>query len=340
MAPLENISLALHTTFGIGGPARYFTEATNVAELREACDFARSRKVPLFVLGGGSNILVSDAGFPGLVIKNEIRGLTETIKGDSITIKVGAGESWDKFVGHCVEKGYWGPENLSLIPGSVGAAPVQNIGAYGREVKDIIESVSVFNSVTGEEERFSNEQCAFTYRDSVFKRETAKNLIITSVTFKVSLSSKPNISYKDLTEYFTLRRNVNPSIAEIRRAVIDIRTQKFPSLSVVGTAGSFWKNPIISAESFNKLKAIYPELPAHGTLAGTVKISLAWVLDNICKVKGYSKGTVRLFARQPLVLVAEKGSKASDVLAFAKEIEVLVKDKTGIDIEKEVCVLE
>lgn len=340
MVPRENISMAPYTTFGVGGPARYFTVAESVKDLREACEFARSRKLPVFVLGGGSNILVSDDGFSGLVIKNEIRGIKESRQGNKVVIDVGAGESWDGFVFDCVEKGYWGAENLSLIPGTVGGAPVQNIGAYGKEAKDIIESVTVFDYALSEERKISNKDCEFAYRDSIFKKETAKHLIITSVTFKFSLDARPDISYKDLTEYFILRRVINPSIGEIRGAVIDIRTQKFPNLTMTGTAGSFWKNPIISKETFNRLKTRYPDMTSYPAGNGLVKVSLAWILDNVCGLKGFSKGSIRLFSRQPLVLVADKGSKTRDVLAFASEIEAIVKDKTGIDIEKEVFVLE
>lgn len=336
----ENISMAPYTTFGVGGLARYFAVAEKVQDLHDACEFARSRKLRVFVLGGGSNILVSDDGFPGLVIKNEIKGVKESRNGSDVTIEVGAGESWDKLVSDCVEKRYWGAENLSLIPGTVGGAPVQNIGAYGREAKDIIEFVTVFDSVLSEEKRMSNKDCEFAYRDSIFKKETAKHLIITSVTFKFGLDAKPNTSYKDIAEYFALRRVINPSIGEIRRAVIDIRTQKFPNLTMTGTAGSFWKNPIISKEAFDRLKALYPDMTSHPAGNGMVKVSLAWILDNVCNLKGFSKGLIRLFSRQPLVLVADRGSKTKDVLAFASEIEAIVKDKTGIDIEKEVFVLE
>ncbi len=338
--PQENELLAPHMTFGIGGAARYMAAVGSVEELREAVAFAAEKKVSLVVLGGGSNVLVSDSGFGGIVIKNEIKGLREKKEGDFVFVEAGAGEGWDDLVAYAVGHGYGGVENLSAIPGTVGAAPIQNIGAYGVEVGSVIESVNVFDSLSGQERTLSNADCAFAYRDSVFKHSEGKHLIVTSVVFRLSLSFVPNLLYKDVKEYFAMRGQANPSMQDVRDAVTLIRRGKFPSLFEVGTAGSFWKNPIVSVALFEKLSLAYPDMPSFDAGEGLRKIPLAWILDRVCGLKGYVLGKVRLFERQPLVVVAEKGATFGDVQACAAHVEGLVFDKTGIRVEKEVFVLE
>lgn len=330
----ENTPLAPLTTFGIGGKARYFAAVSSVYELQEACAEAVKRGVRVFVLGGGSNVLVSDGGFDGLVVKNEIKGMRETIDGDQVLIEAGAGESWDAFVAHCVDQRYWGVENLSYIPGTVGAAPVQNIGAYGVEVGSVIESVKTVDARTGKEERYANRECKFSYRDSVFKRSDSRHLVITSVVFRLSLKPTPNLAYKDLHDRFP--GQIAPTIGQIRESVIAIRSAKFPDLSKTGTAGSFWKNPIIGKTLFGTLRTTYPLLPSFPVDDSSVKVPLAWILDNACNLKGYMRGKVGLYGKQPLVLVAEKGATQADVDALDEEVAVIVKQKTGIAIEREV----
>ncbi|MFA6158658.1 MAG: UDP-N-acetylmuramate dehydrogenase [Candidatus Paceibacterota bacterium] len=332
----EHIPLAPHTTFRIGGEARYFCAVTSREELLEAFAFADSRKVKTLVLGGGSNILIGDSGFPGLVIQMNLRGIREEVAGDLVRLEVGAGESWDGLVSFCVDRGYWGMENLSLIPGTVGAAPVQNIGAYGTEAKDIVESVSVVRPATGESRLLSNAECGFGYRDSVFKRVDGKGLVITGVTFVLSKKPRPNLSYKDLGEYFAAHGIATPALSDVRDVVISIRKSKFPDLSRFGTAGSFWKNPVISLEAFTALRATHPLAPSYPAGFGAVKVPLAWVLDVVCGLKGHVEGPVHLFSNQPLVLTVEKGATAAQVDAFARSIESVVRAKTGIIIEREV----
>jgi UDP-N-acetylmuramate dehydrogenase len=336
----ENELLAPYTTFGIGGATRYMMTIGSLEELREAAAFAIQKNSVIVVLGGGSNMLVSDNGFEGLVIKNEIKGIVEKKEGDTVFVEAGAGESWDDLVAYAVQRGYGGLENLSAIPGTVGAAPIQNIGAYGVEVKSVIESVKVFDPFLGQEKVFSNADCAFSYRDSMFKHPDGKHLIVTSVVFRLSASFVPNLSYKDVKEYFAARNNTTPSIQEVRDAVTEIRRGKFPDLSEVGTAGSFWKNPIVSVAFFEKLATRYPDMPSFEAGEGLRKIPLAWILDRVCKLKGYAYGKARLFERQPLVVVAEKGASFYDVQACAEHVEDVVLETTGIDIEKEVFVLE
>lgn len=330
-----HVSLAPYTTFKIGGKADFFCRVSSGNELQEALRFAHEKQIPFFVLGGGSNVLIADEGYGGLVIKNEIKGFVEQERGDTVLITVGAGEWWDDVVSKTVTLGLWGLENLSLIPGTVGASPVQNIGAYGVEVMNVIDSVSAVHGVTGEEKIFTNAECGFAYRTSIFKKTEYKKYIITSVTFALSRIPRPILSYKDVKEFFATKNIVAPSQREIREAVIAIRTQKFPDLSAVGTAGSFWKNPIISDELYGSLGTQHRDMPAFPSPVG-VKVSLAWILDHVCHLKGYALGRVHLFNKQPLVVVAEQGSSALDVNRLADFVVQDVKEKTGIDIEREV----
>lgn len=343
----KDIPLAPYTTLKVGGRAAFFAVAKSEEDLKEALAYASAESLPFFILGGGSNLLVSDAGFSGLVIKMEMDGSSFEKKGGDVFVTAWAGESWDELVAQTVEWNLWGLENLSAIPGSVGAAPVQNIGAYGVEAMSVIHEVRAIDAETGQVKTFSNADCGFTYRESIFKRPESKRFVITSVTFKLSSKPKPILLYNDLKERFV---SVTPSQnlqKEIREAVIAIRASKFPDYSVVGTAGSFWKNPIVPRAAFEELSKRYPGMPsfpAHAT-AGTrdvgqddteVKIPLAWILDKVCNLNGYSKGPVSLFQKQPLVLVAQTGATASQVETFAAHIKALVKEKTGIEIEREV----
>jgi UDP-N-acetylmuramate dehydrogenase len=331
----ENIPLAPYTTFKVGGNARYFCSVKDIEGLKGALAFARARNLCIFILGGGSNIVIADVGFDGLVIKMDMKGASYEKKGQDIFVTAWAGEAWDDLVAKSVEWGAWGMENFSLIPGTVGAAPVQNIGAYGCEAKDTIESVQVIDSSTGEEKILSNSDCGFGYRDSFFKSSAGKSLVIVSVTFKLSAAPKPNLAYKDLKEFF-VNQTATPSHGEIREAIIKIRTGKFPDLSVIGTAGSFWKNPVMTQGQYDHLKAQYPNTPSFPAPAGMIKVPLAWILDNVCHLKGMMKGNVGLFEKQPLVLVAKKGATAAEIKAFESEIRATVKQNTALDIEPEV----
>ncbi len=335
----ENVSLAPLTTFKIGGVAMYFCVAKNQNDVQQAILFSKEKKLPIFILGGGSNVLISDHGFNGLVIKNEIFGIKYTEDVDSVIVEVGAGEVWDDLVSSTVVKGLSGIENLSGIPGLVGAAPVQNIGAYGSEIKDCVTFVETVNLKDGDYKIFSNDECKFSYRDSFFKSEAGKNYIITKVTLKLSKNASPNISYKDLKEHFTKIGNDKPNPKEIRETVLSIRAGKMPDFQKLGTAGSFFKNPIITKTHFEELKNKFPLLPGHDVGENLVKVPLAWILDNVCALKGYNKGFVGLYEKQPLVVVTKKGATTNAVLSLAKEIEEEVFKKTKIKIEKEVCII-
>lgn len=323
--------LARHTTFRIGGPARFFIEVKTVPDLVEAVAYTAMAKLPYLTLGGGSNLLISDAGFDGVVIKVEVEGIEFPEKD---LLVVGAGEVWDDVVAAAVSRNLSGIENLSYIPGNAGAAPVQNIGAYGAEIKEVIEWVEVFDPLIMGVRSLTNSECRFGYRDSLFKSEEGKNLIVTRIAMRLRENGKPNISYKDLAVYFTGKEET--TIAEVRNAVIEIRKKKLPDVAEVGTAGSFFKNPIVTESKYVELVEKYPDLPSFAAGEGFKKIPLAWVLDKICGLNGYKEGNVGLYKTQPLALVNFGGATANDIKNLAASIEAQVKEKTGIEIEWEV----
>lgn len=353
---LEHISLRGLTTFKVGGEARYFCEVTTEEELCEAIDFSKKKALSFFILGGGSNILVADEGFPGLVIKMAIKSIFfdeinggKSNGGERVEVTVGAGQNWDGFVSNCVAAGLYGLENLSGIPGTVGAAPVQNIGAYGVEVKDVIQSVRAFDTQKNAFTELEKNECAFEYRDSIFKKENGR-YIVTAVVFILKKDGAPNILYKDLKEFFagTVPADADasaPTLAAVRRAVLAIRARKLPDVTVpdaLGTAGSFFKNPIISSAHYADLKIKYSDMPSFpaptpaGASGSFVKVPLAWILDHVCGYKGSTKGNVGIYANQALVIVNLGAATAQEIKSFAAEITMNVKEKTGIIIEPEV----
>ncbi len=342
MKILENIQLAEYTTFKIGGPARFFCSVKSVDDVKQAVTFAKEKNIPFFVLGGGSNLLIADAGFNGLVIKVEIMGITNN---EDEIISAGAGEMWDDFVDYTIKNGLNGIENLSAIPGTVGAAPVQNIGAYGVEVGYLISAVNAFDTKEMKEVEISPRDCHFGYRNSMFKHEKGR-YVITHVDFKLKRDGKVSIEYKDLKEYLNkvTADGGNMLIAplQVREAVINVRWNKLPDWNTWGTAGSFFKNPVVSKEKFDELKNKYPELPgfpevdANGKSNGQVKIPLGWILDNVCKAKGVTNGGVGTYKNQALVIVTKVGATATEVVNFTQGLMKQVKDATGITVEAEV----
>lgn len=334
----ENVPLKDHTTFRVGGPARFFAVAHTFKELRELLAHARGHRLPILILGDGSNVLAPDRGWEGIVIKVALRGRDFREEPDGrVFATAAAGESWDDFVADCVSQGYGGLENLSGIPGLVGATPIQNVGAYGVEVKDVIEAVLVLDVARGESKRLTPRECEFGYRDSAFKKNAGR-YVVTSVSFRLGKPHVPKLHYRDLKEYFESFDHA-PSLLEIRQAVIAIRSRKFPDLSVIGTAGSFFKNPTISPDELARLKSRFPELPHFPAGEGKEKISLAWLLDRVCNLRGVTHGTVGSFEHQPLVIVNRGGATADELRAFADYVASCVKEKTGIVIEPEVQIL-
>jgi UDP-N-acetylmuramate dehydrogenase len=333
----ENISLKEYTTMNTGGVARYFVKVESVEEVIQAARFAEQKALPVLVLGGGSNMLISDEGFDGLAIQNNIKGRVFEESEDEVVLTCGAGEVFDEVVAESVARGYWGLENLSAIPGSVGGTPVQNVGAYGVEVSELIVSVEAVDLENFSKIIFTNLECDFSYRESFFKKENGKKYFITSVQFKLRKKSNPKIDYADLKKYFT---NHTPSISEVREAVVAIRSKKFPDWNVVGTAGSFFKNPIVQKELAEAILVDYPELPVYDLEDGTVKIPLGYVLDKICGLKGYREDKIGLFEAQALVLVNYDNATTSEIKTFAAKIAQTVFEKTKIIISPEVRYIE
>ncbi len=323
----EQVPLGPLTTFCIGGPARYFVRVKNVEELKQSLDFSKSRNLEILLLGGGSNVLISDAGFDGLVIKIELSG----VKKEGELLIAGAGENWDALVERAVSNGLWGIENLSGIPGTVGAAPIQNIGAYGSEIKDTLAWVEAFDTRSGAVTRINNTDCGFGYRTSRFKKELGR-FIILRAAFALKKNGAPNVSYKDLADCGKL------NIAQVRAKVLAIRAWKFPDLKKEGTAGSFFLNPMVSTQKAAELAEKYPGLPNFPAQQGQ-KVSLAWLLDNVLHIKGMSVGGARLYEKQPLVIAASRNTSASDVAGLAQKVAWLVRDKFKITIEPEVKII-
>lgn len=328
----ENICLSRLTTLKVGGPARFLWRIEKKEDLFEAFDFIKKNNLPFFVLGGGSNILIDDSGFLGVVLKMEIKGMDLKIE-KGIFLEVGAGENWDEFVAFTVKEGFWGVENLSGIPGTVGASAIQNIGAYGAEVKNVISEVEVFDSEKLEFKILKNKECFFAYRDSIFKKSEGKKFVITKIIFNLSKEPNPSLSYKDLISVFP---EGSSDILAIREAVLKIRAQKFPDLSVYGTAGSFFKNIIVDENKFKDFKAKFSDVVAFDHADDKKKISSGWILDKVLSLRGAREGDVGLFQNQSLVLVNYGKAKAEDIKKFSQKIKSLVKEKTDLEIEEEV----
>jgi UDP-N-acetylmuramate dehydrogenase len=333
----ENVSLAEYTTFKIGGPARFFCNVKDEDELIEAVQFGREKNLRLFILGGGSNILISDKGFPGLVIKIELMGVEYRTEGMTTFVSAAAGELWDDLVADTVERGLYGLENLSAIPGTVGATPVQNIGAYGVDVSSTVHTVRALDKKTLTYVELSNSECKFAYRDSLFLQDRSR-YIITRVEYKLTSDGKVNTKYKDVAEYFAKKNPqiAEPTLSDVRDAIIDIRWNKLPDWKKWGTAGSFFKNPLVTSQKFAELQKEYPGIVGYSDDHGRVKLALGWILENVCNVKGLCSDGASVYEKQALVIVAKPGSTAGEVVNLAQELMRRVKEKTGIEITGEV----
>lgn len=335
----EHVSVASHTTLRIGGDAQFFCEAHTIEELREAIAYAHAEGLPLRIIGGGSNILCADGTLPGLWVRNSAVGfaLHETDAGPLLVAS--SGTILDEMISWTCEQGLWGLENLSGIPGTVGATPIQNVGAYGVEVSDRIAHIDIYDMKRGVSTRLSPDMCRFGYRHSWFKEGDGSGMIIESVAFHVSRSAKPVLSYRELREHFSDVGSVQLTPQAVRDAVVAIRNRKFPDWHVVGTAGSFFKNPTIPREQFERLLERYPGLIGHDVGNGNIKVSLGWILDHVCGLRGVREGNVGLYHAQALVLVHYGGATCDEVNAFAKRVAADVAARTGIRIEREVTLL-
>ncbi|HST12335.1 MAG TPA: UDP-N-acetylmuramate dehydrogenase [Terriglobales bacterium] len=342
----ENLPLAPFTTLEVGGPARFFVEALSAAEVHEALDFAKSRNVPLFILGGGSNLLISDTGWPGLVLKVAIAGINHRHGRGTAYFDVGAGEVWDDFVAGVVQHNCSGIECLSGIPGSVGGTPVQNVGAYGQEVSQTIVALMAIDLKTGKEEEFEKSDCGFAYRSSIFNTTEKGRYLITRVTFALVHDGEPHIRYADLQKYFAARgigQDGKPTLVEVREAVREIRASKAmliaPGEEDSRSAGSFFKNPVLPAEDFDALKEKAAsrglEIPSYPALEAQRKISAAWLVEHSGFFKGYTKGRVGISRKHALAIVNRGGATAGEVLALKDEIQSRVEGEWGVRLEME-----
>ena len=345
MLLLENIPLAPLTTIKIGGPAKYFVEAGTVGEVQEAVTFARSRDLPLFVLGGGSNLLVADAGWPGLVLKVSVQGIDQRSGHDEVgktLFDAGAGESWDKFVSNAVMARCAGVECLSGIPGSVGGTPVQNVGAYGQEVSETIAAVQVLDLQYNQVRELCPEACEFSYRASIFNTTERGRFIVLRVTYALTPGGSPRITYTDLKRHFE-GRETQPNLAETREAVRHIRARKgmliTPGDADSQSAGSFFKNPVLSAEQHEDLKqraaARGFTVPNYPALETRKKISAAWLVERSGFAKGFGSGPVGISSKHALAIINRGGATAADVLALKDQIQHRVEEIWGVRLEPE-----
>ena len=331
----ENIALASLTTMGLGGPARYFAECTTLPDMRTCLMWALGEGLPVQVIGGGSNVLFADAGYRGLVLKMGFTGMT--FSGD--TVEVAAGEDWDGFVQCCVERGLAGVECLSGIPGSVGGTPIQNVGAYGQEVKDTIVEVRALDRRTLSETSFAPAECDFAYRQSRFKGANGKRFIVTSVTYRLDPSGQPQIRYPELRRHLT---DAQPTLAAVRDAVLALRRSKSmvidPQDPNARSVGSFFLNPVVSAAAFAALQDRYPSIPHFPDAAG-VKVPAAWLVEQAGFHKGLQRGGVGISERHALALV-NRGGTTRQVLALAGEIRDAVEQTFGIRLVQEPVLAE
>ncbi|MBB4806316.1 UDP-N-acetylmuramate dehydrogenase [Chryseobacterium defluvii] len=335
----ENFSLKPYNTFGVEAKAKYFTEVNSVEELKEAINFSNTQTLQLLFLGGGSNILLTK-DFDGFAIKLNLLGITEkTLDENHILVTSEAGENWHDFVIYCLNKNYGGLENLSLIPGNVGTSPMQNIGAYGTEIKDVFVNCEVLNIETLETETFNLEQCRFGYRDSVFKQEGKGKYIILNVTFR--FTTKNHIIK---TEYGAIRSELeksgieNPTIQDVSEAVISIRQSKLPDPKLIGNAGSFFKNPTIPSAQFEELKQNFENIQGYPNGDG-VKVPAGWLIEQ-CGWKGKQIGNVASHQLQSLVIINATGNATGkEIFDFSTEIISSVKEKFGIELEREVNII-
>jgi UDP-N-acetylmuramate dehydrogenase len=330
----ENKDLKPYNTFGIEATASYFCEIHSIEELQALFREDKFSAMPLLILGGGSNVLFTRDP-EGLVVLNKIKG-TAVLKEDEqeVLVKVGGGFSWHEFVLYTITRGWGGLENLSLIPGTTGAAPMQNIGAYGVEIKDTFLSLEAVNRTDGSLRTFKADECQFGYRSSVFKTTERDKWVIASVTFRLSKKPQFNTSYGAIQDTLNQRGISELSLQAISDAVVYIRQSKLPDPKLIGNAGSFFKNPVIEEAQFNRLKEHYPVIPSYPQEDG-IKVPAGWLIEQ-CGWKGYRRGQVGVHDKQALVLVNHGGAKGIELKQLSEDIQASVKEKFGIELEAEV----
>src|SRR6476620_839941 len=335
---LQNISLKDYNTFGINANARLYAAFSSLTELESLMAYRNSNKVDLLVLGGGSNILLTK-DYDGLVLKNELKGIELVHEDkDHIYVKAGAGENWHQFVLYCVSHGYAGVENLSLIPGNIGASPMQNIGAYGVEIKDVFHELEAYHLYDHQFTRFSLHDCAFGYRESVFKNKYKGRFVITSVTYRLNKFPAFNTKYGAIRQELDAMGVQELSIQAISDAVIRIRSSKLPDPKMIGNAGSFFKNPIVEDAKFSLLEKEYPAIPSLPADEGFIKVPAGWLIEQ-CGWKGFRKGDAGCYSKQALVLVNYGNASGTEIYALSTDIIRSVDDKFGITLEREVNII-
>lgn len=331
----KNVSLLHYNTFGIDVNAKYFQEFSSLENIKEILSDNSLKQENKLILGGGSNILFTK-NFDGLVLKNNLKGIEVVSENeDSVFVKSLAGEVWHNFVLFCIEKNYGGIENLSLIPGNVGASPMQNIGAYGVEIKDTFFELEALNIHTLELVKFNNSDCKFGYRESIFKSIEKGNFIITSVTFRLKKKPIINTSYGAIEQELEKMKISNPTIKDISKAVCSIRSSKLPNPKEIGNAGSFFKNPTVSLEKYNSLKAEFKDIVGYPQNEDKMKLAAGWLIEKT-GWKGRQIGNAGVHKNQALVLVNYGKAKGEEVINLAKEVQHTVNQKFGVLLEMEV----
>ena len=329
----QHIPLAPFTTIGIGGPARFFARVTDVDALREAIDWARERSLALFILGSGSNLLISDDGFDGLVVHIDLPGVTVESVDAFATVRVSAGEVWDDFVSMAVLRGWAGIECLSGIPGSVGATPTQNVGAYGQEVSETVARVEVLDRHDSLVKTLTNWDCRFSYRSSLFKNYERNRYVVTAVTFRLKVGAAASVRYPELQRFIEERGVSLDDLAGVRNAVIAIRRRKGmvldPADPDTRSDGSFFMNPIVESSLATS------DMPAYPASEGMVKLSAAWLIEHAGFQKGFTLGNAGLSSKHTLAVINRGGASAREVLALVELIQSRVREKFGIELQPE-----
>ena len=342
MKDIQNYSLKEHNTFGIDAKCRRFIEFEDDDEAVEVTKILRESAIPYIIIGGGSNLLLTK-DFDGIVVRSGIKGHYFEESGDGsqetvVRMTCGSGEVWDDMVATSIKAGYYGMENLSLIPGDVGASAVQNIGAYGMEAKDLIVSVEAVEIATGQVVTISGKDCGYGYRQSKFKQEWKNRYLITHVTYQLSTSFQPHLDYGNIRQELEKKGITEPTAQQVRDIIIDIRNAKLPDPKVMGNAGSFFMNPIVTRQKYEHLAAQYPMMPHYEVDGSYEKIPAGWMIEQ-CGWKGKSQGRAGVHDKQALVLVNRGGATGAEIVALCDAIRKDVKTKFDIDIHPEVNIV-
>lgn len=338
MIDKKNYSLLAHNTFGLDATCSRFLEYSSIEEARQVADILRSGNIPYLIIGGGSNLLLTK-DYEGIVVHSAIKGMVEVGQDDeTVLLTCGSGEVWDDVVAYSVEHGWYGAENLSIIPGEVGASAVQNIGAYGAEVCQIIDQIEAVEIATGNVCTFRAEDCNYGYRQSRFKKEWKDQFLMTHVTYRLAKQQALRLEYGNIKAELERKGIAEPTLAQLRQVIIDIRNEKLPDPKVEGNAGSFFMNPVVSKEKYEELATVYPNMPHYTIDAEHEKIPAGWMIDQ-CGWKGKSLGRAGVHSKQALVLVNKGGATGEEIVRLCETIRKDVHDRFGIEIHPEVNVI-